>query len=50
MKAQQKINHAKCSAQTALVQEPYFRKKNLYLGNLVYPDFATFSNREMGHD
>lgn len=31
----------------ALVQEPYFRKGNFYLGNLVNPTFATFSKSGM---
>lgn len=34
-------------AQVALVQEPYFRKGNFYLGNLVNPVFATFSKNGM---
>ncbi|XP_062712124.1 uncharacterized protein LOC134289731 [Aedes albopictus] len=37
------------SAQVALVQEPYFRKGNLYLGNFVNPEFATFSKHEMAN-
>ncbi|XP_062715533.1 uncharacterized protein LOC134291599 [Aedes albopictus] len=37
------------TAQVALVQEPYFRKGNFYLGNLVNPVFATFSKHEMAN-
>lgn len=37
------------AAQVALVQEPYFRRGNFYLGNLVDPVFATFSKLEMAN-
>lgn len=37
------------TAQVTLVQEPYFRKGNFYLGNLVNPVFATFSKNEMAN-